>query len=280
MKRLITTVLLLALLLCGCNLMDLYEYALTMENDNSFACTDGYIYKSSNRFTGTNDDGTISVAKSNQMTGWNSGAKTKKKHAEDMEPHEFIFAIQRVAFIRNDGSIWLGAENDMPRISPFSPHDESVPEDSPYELSMTVTKSQNGSTLQVALTNIGETTLPSPYVYLFVQLADGSWYEWDTLNKLEWISDTGADMEQGELRNYSLHLPHSGKKYITGRYRIAVYSNLANEATMLSSFDAYKTYFTDTAQLEAYAEFELSNASFNGFELSDFESTITDLTVK
>ena len=64
MKRLIIIALLLALLLCGCNSMDLYEYALTMENDNSFACTDGYIYKSTNRHTGTNDDGTISLAKS------------------------------------------------------------------------------------------------------------------------------------------------------------------------------------------------------------------------
>ena len=280
MKRLITLIFLLALLLCGCNSMDLYEYALTMEDDNSFACTDGYIYKSSNRFTGTNDDGTISLAKSNQMTGWNSGAKTKKKHAEDMEPHEFIFATKRVAFIRNDGSIWLGAGNDKPIIFPFSPHDEPVPEDSPYKLSMTVTQPRNGSNLQVALTNIGETTLPSPYVYLFVQLADGSWYEWDTLNKVEWTTVRGVNMEQGELRNYSLYLPKNGKQHIPGRYRIAVYSNLANEATMFPSGEAYRTYFTDTAQLEAYVEFELSNTPFNSFELSDFEGTIEDLTVK
>jgi len=302
MKRLVTMVLLLALLLCGCNSMDLYEYALTMESDNSFACTDGYIYKYVNKQTNINEAGRLTLSSSlvwsGNLTGWNSGATTNKKRAKNMEPHDFIFASKNTALIRNDGSIWY---SHLGQLHPFSPHNEAAPADSPYELSMTITQSPRYGSIKVTLTNNGEATLPSPYVYLFVQLKDGSWYDCKSNDYVHCgkvygvdysapiapdgapsqyvLLDIDIDMEQGDTREYHINLPRNGKKFIPGKYRVVVYSNLANEDTLFDNGNSYYTYFTDTAQFEAYVEFELSNAPFKSFKLSDFESTIEDLTV-
>lgn len=299
MKRLLLLSLIMALLLCGCNSMDLYEYALTMEDSNSFACTNGSIYKSLNVTGNTNADGSISLVKSGDQAGWGTGATTSKTRAKNMKPHDFIFATGQTAYIRNDGSIWLDRNNS---IRPFSPHDESVPDNSPYDLSLIIAPPYRDSSIKITLTNNGKATLPSPYIYLFVQLSDGSWYDAGNSNYIHHgavrgvdynssiapdgaysnytLLDIDIDMEQGETREYFLYFPKNGKKIIPGKYRIAVYSHLANETTLFNGNKSYHAYFTDTAQFEAYVEFDLSNAPFKTFKLSDFESTIEDLTVK
>ena len=278
MKKLIFPTLFIILLLTGCERTSFYDYALTLDDNAVFVGTDHVLYKSLNRKTGSNKDGSIDVVDSGKSTPWNVDSYTSKKRAEDMELHDFIFATDTQAYIRNDGSIWISNTTHFAdkRLAQLLPRNDAISDESPDSLSISLLDSSHDMT--VSITNSGDAPLSSPCAYLFVQLADVGWYT----AHYPWLgAERDMNMENGETREYDLLFPRNGKSYIPGKYRICFYTNIGVGYNLSFGGPGYYTLpIPDTAKLIATVEFELDKSILHGFKLSGFESSGEDFSAE
>ncbi len=304
MKKLLAITLALALLFCSCSSTNLYEYALTMD-DSTFVGTDGEIYTAHNY--NCTEDNTVLLEKSGERIPWRIVNDTAKATASEMALYSYLHAKGTTVYIRNDGTLWTQCNNQNILVSPYSSVIlADVPPDPPVH-DIDIAFSQSTSYLYVQITNNSESILRSPAVYLFVQLADGKWYIHDTGGDHRYVAERGLDatsppvvhpkygvltsnlldinidLDEGESMDFSFRLPPINGDIIEGNYRIALYSNLANEYTYNKTEYTYQTWpISNTAQLEAIIDFHAEKSRFGQYKykISDIESTIKNITIK
>lgn len=272
----------------------LYDYALTMESSDYFIRDDRSIWQ----FGEELDNGYIKVKPTDEASKIVKNY-TDEENLEQMSLYEFALAAHKTVYIRQDGSAWadMGAANTkLPNIAAeIKAIDyELVPTSTP-QLSATLSAASS-YTAQLNMTNTGDTAISTPYAYLFVQLEDGKWYPYINASEHnitvhgEYVYcrdhveiDHDPDLQPGATAQYYIHLPRNLliSSTLTGRCCIAVFSNAYYDFRRSGENAAYTTYpIPENAELIATIEFDIAPKNEIDRKLTNFESSIEDLTVK